>query len=726
MSNIFGYIPGSGGGNGDTIALTSDDTSGQYYIPFSKTTKKKGNKLYVDNSVTPLTYDPSTGTLTANIFAGGVAADDIEVFNTATGTPNYLIMSSTSSGVSTLKTSPAGATYNVTGNIASLNISGNAGTASQADQIKVLRNGNNAVHYLTFSDSNPDPANYINLHTNAGIKCNPSDDSITADTFIGALSGNASTASDILGGDVGKIVYQAGVDNTDFLPVGTANQVLISNGTGNAPSWSTDIQGNAASATLISTSSDVPADIYNVPFFSGTGAGRQLRTNALLQYDTTTTPAQLYTDINGTASNVTVTANASSTVYYPTFAAAGGGSQTLRYSTGSIAFSYIPDVGTITANEVKIGRGSTPVTGSVYNLFMGISAPVTTSFTLFNGRVTTMGNFAGRDMNTSAHWNTLVGDSAGLRITSGAGNTCIGVKSGPFNTAGTGNDNVFIGTETGFWASSGAQNVCIGSRAGIALSSGSLNTFIGNLSGPQNTANLLTGSNNVGIGYQAGKALRGGAALGNTLIGSNCGSAVTTGYSNICIGDGAGSGITINNNNVIIGNGSADLTSYTGNNNVVVGNNSFVNGSGSYNIIIGSSVNGLSTDDNILIGTATQTLYLQGAFALHIGDTITNSTNGDLTSAFANPLAQFYHVSMSLAGQTITLPNPALPKLLGVIVTFKRRTVTTAFTLTSTGGLGFIPIGSVTLSASPHTVAATVFQVTLMADGVNWNIINQA
>lgn len=46
------------------VALTSDNTSGTYYIPFSKTTTATGNALYIDNTTGPLTYNPSANTLT--------------------------------------------------------------------------------------------------------------------------------------------------------------------------------------------------------------------------------------------------------------------------------------------------------------------------------------------------------------------------------------------------------------------------------------------------------------------------------------------------------------------------------------------------------------------------------------------------------------------------------------------------------------------------------------
>lgn len=55
------------------VALTSDNTSGAYFIPFSKTTSTTSNALYIDNATTPLTYNPSLSTLTATIFSTATA-----------------------------------------------------------------------------------------------------------------------------------------------------------------------------------------------------------------------------------------------------------------------------------------------------------------------------------------------------------------------------------------------------------------------------------------------------------------------------------------------------------------------------------------------------------------------------------------------------------------------------------------------------------------------------
>ena len=64
------------------VNLTSDDTSGTYYLPFSKTTASIANQLYIDNSTTPITYNPLASTLTASVFSGSATTAAITDTNT--------------------------------------------------------------------------------------------------------------------------------------------------------------------------------------------------------------------------------------------------------------------------------------------------------------------------------------------------------------------------------------------------------------------------------------------------------------------------------------------------------------------------------------------------------------------------------------------------------------------------------------------------------------------
>ena len=62
---------------------------------------------------------------------------------------------------------------------------------------------------------------------------------VTATTFIGALTGTATTATNLKNGLAGNVVYQSAADTTAFLTNGDSGTILQSNGVGNAPTWVT-------------------------------------------------------------------------------------------------------------------------------------------------------------------------------------------------------------------------------------------------------------------------------------------------------------------------------------------------------------------------------------------------------------------------------------------------------------------------------------------------------
>jgi hypothetical protein len=68
-------------GSASSVSLESDNTNGTYFIPFSKTATATTNKLFIDNITTPLTYNPATGTLTANTLAGSANLLATNTFN---------------------------------------------------------------------------------------------------------------------------------------------------------------------------------------------------------------------------------------------------------------------------------------------------------------------------------------------------------------------------------------------------------------------------------------------------------------------------------------------------------------------------------------------------------------------------------------------------------------------------------------------------------------------
>jgi hypothetical protein len=93
-------------------------------------------------------------------------------------------------------------------------------------------------------------------------------------TFVGAVtapsfSGTSSTATNLAGGSNGTIPYQSAAGTTQMLAVGTAGQVLQTNGVG-APSWATVSAGYtlgtpvAVSGSALIEFTSLPAGIKNI------------------------------------------------------------------------------------------------------------------------------------------------------------------------------------------------------------------------------------------------------------------------------------------------------------------------------------------------------------------------------------------------------------------------------------------------------------------------------
>jgi hypothetical protein len=77
-----------------------------------------------------------------------------------------------------------------------------------------------------------------------GMTYNNATNTLTATTFSGALSGNATSATNIAGGAGGQVLYQSASGTTAKLANGTSGQVLTSAGTTLAPTWTTPSVSN--------------------------------------------------------------------------------------------------------------------------------------------------------------------------------------------------------------------------------------------------------------------------------------------------------------------------------------------------------------------------------------------------------------------------------------------------------------------------------------------------
>jgi hypothetical protein len=172
-----------------TIALTSDNTSGSYFLPFSKTTTTN-NALYIDDTTGPLTYNPSTSTLTAATFSGTASSSltttAISLTSDNTSGTYYLPFSKTTSvGANTLyiDNTTTALTYNPnTSNLTATTFTGNASTATQLSTNTI---STNATYYPTFVATTVGNQQHS---TNSTLNFNPSTGNLTATTFTGLCS----------------------------------------------------------------------------------------------------------------------------------------------------------------------------------------------------------------------------------------------------------------------------------------------------------------------------------------------------------------------------------------------------------------------------------------------------------------------------------------------------------------------------------------------------------
>jgi hypothetical protein len=200
---------------------TSDELNQNYYIAFTKRTAGIGRTLYVDDTTSPLTYNPSTGTLTAINFNGTASLVNVLGNNQnqewpvpfCTGGPGSrsLICDSphlmtfnpgldrlTVPNISTALLNVTDGTNNT--NITPTNISTTTftgsltRTATNANNINVGTNNATGTWYPVFVGGTGYQTAYVDP-TTTSLTYTPSSSNLSATSFTGSLIGNADSAS---------------------------------------------------------------------------------------------------------------------------------------------------------------------------------------------------------------------------------------------------------------------------------------------------------------------------------------------------------------------------------------------------------------------------------------------------------------------------------------------------------------------------------------------------
>jgi hypothetical protein len=546
--------------NADNIALTADSTNTNRYVPFTATTTGDGTLL----TDAGLLYNPSSNILTATTFNGS--------------------------------------------------LSGNATTATNAtnaDNIALTSDSTNTNRYVTFTSTATGDGTLL---TDAGLLYNPSSNTLTATTFNGDLSGNATTATTAT----------------------SANSVEYSN-VANKP-------------TLVSGSLQVVSSLLNQTVDLGTGG---------------------LTATSITASRLQLQ----------------DGSSNLLIG-GTLPISLDPSSGT---NNIFVGNGAgDALTTGDANVGIGVMALSVISDELSDGNVA-IGYGAAQYMD-SGSYNVSLGYGAMNNSDNCIGQVGIGVSA----LFASDNDyNVGIGYEAG--RNVGAQFVGVGYRVGYGLgNTTNTNTGVGYLAlGGQGTVSAGNGDYNTAFGGYSLRYLKDG--FNNTAIGRSSALSLTDGDDNTLVGTLTGQYLSTGNNNTIIG-GYAANTLVSGSGNTTVGYLADVQNSDDYNSIVigsGSIGNGSNT---VVIGnddiTSTELKGNVTGSALSIIDT--SNPGSDYGSVVIEGRRDGSPNVLTLRAKDNGTPASALPQDQGAVVRWQ-----------GFDGTDFANMGYILVAADGQAVAAS-------------------
>ena len=272
-------LTGTGAINATTVTITDNESTDEANaIIFTAGGDVDGGNLGLESDG-DLTYNPSTGKITATGFIGeltGNAATATEatnitaVANNSTDETVYLTFVDGATGTQGIETD-TGLTYNPSsGILASTNftgaLTGNAATATVATNITaVANNSTDETVYLTFVDG---ATGTQGIETDTGLTYNPSSGILASTNFTGDLTGNAATATTVTVADTTDTTCSValfesatgnlGAKSDDGLTYNAGTGMLTATGftgplTGNASGSSGSCTGNAATATVATT-----------------------------------------------------------------------------------------------------------------------------------------------------------------------------------------------------------------------------------------------------------------------------------------------------------------------------------------------------------------------------------------------------------------------------------------------------------------------------------------
>ena len=492
--------------------------------------------------------------------------------------------------------------------------------------------------------------------------------------------------------------------NTD----GTANQVLLTNGSG--------VASFGPIPTLNQNTTGTAANVTGTVAIANGGTGQTTKTAAFDALSPMTTAGDIiYGGTSGTGTRL----------------AKGTDGQVLTLASGLPSWVAPTGVTTMAAIGSTPNANGASISGVNLNLqpanasFGGVVTTGVQTFAgvkTFSSDISVNENKFGRGAGSSGSRNIAIGINPLAANTSGTFNTAIGAYALESNT--TSSNNTAIGNNA-LKNATGSSNTAVGSNALLNATTGIDNTAIGKDALQGNT----TGSNNIGIGVVAGANTTTGDY--NISIGKQALQQNILGSSNIAVGAGAIDFITTGNNNTVLG-GFAGRYAGTGfSTNTTTLNNSLLLGydtrpklnNDSNEIVIGNSTVGNGSNTTTIGNTATTDTYIYGNLNITGQLKVNNSVlSKSTTYTFqTSDNANLLVFTGSTTGQTITLPS-AVTVGAGREITIKN-IASVSVSIASAGG---------TLISDSTTTGATSLSIGIepsnnwikaISDGANWIIL---
>lgn len=547
---------------------------------------------------------------------------------------------------------------------------------------------------------------------------------------LNAVVSNANTATDIAGGTNGSLLYQTGPGLTDFIPIGVAGQVLISNGS--IPIWATT--GTIVAGSASTASNLLFGTTYQVPYQTAPGQTAfednfryNFDTNTLQTVNATFTGTSEATGPGTGAVQITGGASIGGSLYVggTLFANVSGASSSATNVT-SVATSlnathfltFVDSNNPVSGFEQLYTTSSVSFNPSNGNLTVG---GVLSSNSIQTGAVTANGNLIAANISTTGTLNVTgistlgIVTATSLTVNSIAINGDLSVRSSTASTStNSGALQVWGGVGIGGDAYVGGNIVALGD---LAVNGGDITTT--------QTAFNLVNANAVTVNFAgAATALTIGQTSGFTEIRNQTRVTATTesnatnsGALLVSGGAGVGGNLNVGGNVVATGDVAAnggDITTTAETFNLVNTNATAVNFAGASNATIISSTTGYTAIRNqtTITSTVNATSAVTGALQVRGGIGVSGAVWIDQNLRVVNN-STLGNVSAAITTATnLTVNGQALITNVLTVTETQNSNATTNGAVRVSGGVGIVRDvfvgGSITAGATLAATSSTV------------------